>query len=119
MTLYGFFNAPLIETTSSADELSPGFVDDSMMLAISNELADCHSKLKDMMEHSGGGFDWSCTHNSPYELSKVGLMNFPCSFRDGIPADLVLHKPNLDGSVSASPIQTVTSYIPQVFGSHL
>ncbi|KIM76718.1 hypothetical protein PILCRDRAFT_28998, partial [Piloderma croceum F 1598] len=32
MMLYGFYNAPLIETASSADELSPGFIDNSMML---------------------------------------------------------------------------------------
>ena len=28
----------------------------------------------------GGGFEWSCTHNSPFELSKVTLMNFSRSF---------------------------------------
>ena len=37
-------------------------------------------------------------------------MNFSGSFRDKIPADLVLHKPNLDGSISASFIQTIMSY---------
>jgi hypothetical protein len=44
-------NTPLIETASSDDELSPGFIDNSMMLAISDTLADCHSKLKNMMAH--------------------------------------------------------------------
>ena len=43
----------------SSDELSPGFVDDSMMLAIGDTMEQCHMKLKDMMECPGGGFDWS------------------------------------------------------------
>ena len=96
MTLYGFFNAPLIEMACSDDELSPGFVDDSMMLAIGNALVDCHSKLKDMMERQDSGFDWSLTHNSPFKLSKIRLMNFPRSHRDTIPGNLVLNKTNHD-----------------------
>ena len=110
MLYYVFYNAPLIEIASGSSELSPGFVDDSMMLAIGDSLAICHTTLKNMTECPSSGFDWSHTHNSPYELSKVGLMNFPCSFRDQIRTDLTLHKPNLDGLGSASTIQTVTSY---------
>ena len=29
-----------------------------------------------MMERAGGGFDWSMTHNSPFELSNLALVNF-------------------------------------------
>jgi hypothetical protein len=32
------------------NKLSPGFIDDSMVLAIGDSLAQCHEKLKDMME---------------------------------------------------------------------
>jgi ribonuclease HI len=66
--------------------------------------------LKDMMERPKGGFDWSLTHNSPYELSKTALMNFPRSYRDIIPGALSLDKPNLDGSVTTSLTYPVTSY---------
>jgi len=69
------------------------------MLAIGNNLAECHEKLKDMMERPEGGFKWSHTHNSPCKISKIVLMNFPCLHRDTTPSDLVLNKPNLDGSV--------------------
>src|ERR1700683_3735695 len=110
MSLYGFYNEPLIETASSLDELSPGFVDDSMMLAIGDLLAECHAKLKDMMERPNGGFDWSTTHNSPFELTKTALMNFPRSHRDIPPGDLVLDKTNPDGSVSSHSISAVSSY---------
>ena len=55
MNYYAFYNAPLIETAVGNDKLSPGFVDDSMVLAIGNTLAECHIKLKDMMERPGAG----------------------------------------------------------------
>jgi len=110
MSHFGFYNAPLIETASSDDELSPGFVYDSMMLAIGDMLEECHVKLKDMMERPGGGFEWSLTHNSPFELSKMALMNFPRSYRDAIPGPLSLDRPNLDGSITTSLTHPVLSY---------
>jgi hypothetical protein len=110
MNYYGFYNAPLIEIAASDDELSPGFVDNSMMLAISDTLEQCHEKLKDMMEHPNGGFDWSLSHNSPFELSKTALMNFPRSFRDPIPGALSLSKPNADRSVLTSLTHPVSLY---------
>jgi hypothetical protein len=110
MNYYGFYNAPLIEIAASDDELSLGFVDDSMMLAISDTLEQCHEKLKDMMEHPNGGFDWSLLHNSSFELSKIALMNFPRSFRDPIPGVLSLSKPNADGSISTSLTHPISSY---------
>jgi hypothetical protein len=110
MLYYSFYNAPLLETASGQDELSPGFVDDSMMLAVGKDLAECHGKLKDMMERPQGGFEWSRTHNSPFEISKIALMNFPRSYRDAVPGDLVLDKPNQDGTVSTSAVKAVNSY---------
>ena len=107
MNYYSFYNTPLIDTAAGNDELSPGFVDDSMMLAIGDTLAQCHDKLKDMMEQPGGGFSWSLMHNSPFELTKTALMNFPRSYRDIIPGALRLDKPNADGSVSTSLTQPV------------
>jgi len=110
MLYYGFYNTPLLETAKGHDELSPGFIDDSMMLVIGNNLKECHEKLKDMMESPGGGFEWSHTHNSPFEISKIVLMNFPHSYRDETPGDLILNKPNSDGMVSFNSIRAVNSY---------
>jgi hypothetical protein len=53
MSHYSFYNAPLIETTFSKDKLSPGYMDNSMMLAIGDLLMQCHKRLKDMMEYPG------------------------------------------------------------------
>ena len=110
MLLYGPYNAPLIDIAASPDELTPGFVDDSMMLAVGNSLNECHNRLKDMMERPGGGFDWSTTHNSPFEMSKVGLMNFPRTPRDNPPGDLILNKANPDGSITTSTVSALSSY---------
>ena len=54
MNYYSFYNAPLIEIAAGDDKLSPGFIDDSMVLAISNSLEQCHGMLKDMMERPMG-----------------------------------------------------------------
>ena len=107
---YGSYNVPLIEVAKPSDELSPSYIDDSMMLAVGENFADCYAKLKDMMERPGGGFDWSNTHNSPYKLSKITLMNFHRSHGEAPPANLILDKPDLDGTVSTSLIAAVNSY---------
>ena len=73
-------------------------------------MEDCHSKLKDMMERPGGGFEWSYTHNSPFELSKTELMNFPRSYRDHVPGSLSLDKPNADDTITTSVTLPVLSY---------
>jgi hypothetical protein len=59
MFYYSFYNAPLIDTAQLADVLSPGFVNDYMMLVMGPTLAACHAKLKDMMECPNGEFEWS------------------------------------------------------------
>jgi len=46
MLFYSFYNAPLLETAKGHDKLSPGFVDDSMMLVVGNNLAECHESSK-------------------------------------------------------------------------
>lgn len=102
MLYYSFYNVLLIEIAFSNNKLSLGFVDDTMILAIGDSIGQCHGKLKDMMERLGGGFEWSYTHNSPFELWKTVLMNFPRSHRDPIPAGLILDKPNEDGTISSN-----------------
>ena len=80
------------------------------MLAISNMLAQHHTKLKEIMEKPGGNFERSFTHNSPFELSKTALMNLPRSYRDPILGSLSLDKPNLAGLTTNSLMALVSSY---------
>jgi ribonuclease HI len=110
MGLYSFYNAPLIETAANKNETAMGFVDDSMFLAIGDTLEEAHDTIRDMMERPKGGFSWSTSHNSPFELSKLALLNFPRSNNDITPTDLILTRINQDGSVTTQTINTVTSY---------
>lgn len=62
------------------------------------------------MEQRNSGFDWSKTHNSPFESNKLALMNFPRSYRDPSPADLVLSKPGLNGTPIQLSVKTASQY---------
>jgi len=110
MVYYTFYNASLINTAKNKNETSIGFVDDTMFLAVADSLQEAHNIIKDMMERLDGGFDWSTTHNSPFELSKLALMNFPRSLQEILPTDLELTRHNTDGSTTNQTINTVSSY---------
>ena len=119
--LYTFYNAPLVETALYKHESSYGFIDNCLYLAIADTLPETHSAVKDMMERQGSGFTWSTSHNSPFELSKLALMNFPHSHRDVAPLDLILTHTNSDGSITNQSIDTVSTYkyLSVVFDSQL
>ena len=51
-------------------------MDDVTLLATGPMFEETHWKLKDMMERADGTFEWSESHNSPFELTKLALMNF-------------------------------------------
>lgn len=123
MIFYSFYNAPLILTakTTGKSETSPGFVDDSMFLAVAKTLAECHTIIADMVHRPGGGFDWSQSHNSPFELSKLALLNFPRSHHDPIPPELILMRQSPDGSITHQTVETVATYkyLGVVFDSKL
>ena len=54
------------------------FVDDAAYLGTGNSTKDAHDTIRNMMERSGGAFEWPKSHNSPFELSKlIILINFP------------------------------------------
>ncbi|KNZ81325.1 hypothetical protein J132_02015 [Termitomyces sp. J132] len=61
MIFYALYNAPLLLTVhpNSASEISIGFVNDTMFLAIAQSLKEAHRILVDMMEHAQGSFNWS------------------------------------------------------------
>lgn len=123
MIYYAFYNVPLLLTAhpNSATEASVGFVDDAMFLAIASTLAEAHKMVTNMMSCANGGFDWSISHNSPFELTKLALMNFPRSPADVAPSDLTLACHNPDGSTSMQTVTTVLTYkyLGVIFDSRL
>ena len=73
MIFYAFYNAGLLEISppEARDEKQFGFVDDVALLATGNNFTDTYEKLTDMMTRPSGAFDWSQTHNSQFELTKL------------------------------------------------
>ena len=78
MTPYVFYNCPLIEIVKlpSKKKLVLGFINDVRLLAIGHDFTETHHTLKEMMERPGRAFEWSWTHNSPFELSKLAIVDF-------------------------------------------
>jgi hypothetical protein len=76
MALYQFYNADIINTPKSPSEAAEAFVDDALLITTAKTFAKVHGKLHDMMTRSGGIIEWSTTHNSPLEYSKLALIDF-------------------------------------------
>ena len=77
MLFYAFYNAPLFDLPLTSSQIPSGFVDNAAYLGIGDSIAEAHRAIRDMMERPNGAFDWSHSHNSPFELSKLILINFP------------------------------------------
>lgn len=110
MFLYTYYNTDLIDIARAKQELSTGFVDDCTFVATVDTLVKTHIILRDMMERSGGGLKWSQHHNSPFEISKLVVMDFPGTHQDITPPPLCITKTNLDGSTSSFIITKVNTY---------
>ncbi|PPQ85868.1 hypothetical protein CVT24_006388, partial [Panaeolus cyanescens] len=76
MVLYVIYNADLLEIPKDNSEDAIGYVDDAIFIAIADTFTETVQKLQDMMMRPGGGCDWSTTHNSKFEMSKVAIMHF-------------------------------------------
>jgi hypothetical protein len=112
MLFYSFYNAPLFDFPSLPQEVPSGFVDDTAYLGIGNTIHDAHNIIRDMMHWPSGAFDWSTSHNSPFELSKLVLINFPRHKandpRAALP--LILSKPNQNAPPTLQTIQPASSH---------
>lgn len=80
------------------------------LIAISPSLDKNRLILKDMMERNAGGFDWSVSRNSPFELTKLALLDFPRSSRNTATMQLTLIRTNPDRSTTSQIVQPVTTY---------
>lgn len=80
--LYIIYNSNLVEVAKTRKgrellkELTLAFVDDTAFIAIAKDFKTAHSILQDMLERTGGGFEWSRDHNSCFKTSKFALMDF-------------------------------------------
>jgi len=76
MALYQYYNADLLKIPSNKDKDAMAFMDDSFMLAIADTFKEAHKILADMMGREGGIAEWTITHNSLLEYSKLALIDF-------------------------------------------
>jgi len=74
--LLQYYNADLLDIPKHPDEDAVAYVDDTFMLASGKDFPSAHRKLAAMMGRAGGVEDWSKTHSSPLEYSKLALINF-------------------------------------------
>jgi len=106
MIYYAFYNAGLLELSppGSKDEEQFGFVDDVALFAAGDSFTETHEMLADMMGRPGGAFDWSESHNSPFELSKFALMDFsPGAYKE---STLIISHPRTNKSITVKSAQS-------------
>jgi len=76
MVLYQYYNADLLDILKCAEEDAVAYMDNAFMLASGKDFQSAHCKLAAMMGRAGGVEEWSKTHSSPLEYSKLALINF-------------------------------------------
>ena len=76
MVLYQYYNADLLDIPEASSESAIAYVDDALILATAKNFEDTYHILYAMMTKDEDVYDWSKTHNSPLEHSKLALINF-------------------------------------------
>ena len=89
MVLYQYYNADLLDIPRGKYKDALAYVDDTIMVATAETFTEAHTMLADMMEREGGVSDWSRTHNSPLEYTKLALIDF--AHRSSSKARTALH----------------------------
>jgi Reverse transcriptase (RNA-dependent DNA polymerase) len=112
MIFYAFYIAPLLEVAKNdRQESAIGFVDDSTLLARGATFEETHRILKDMMERVNGCFDWSRSHNSQFELSKLAIMDFTHSQEKKADSlDLELSRKDENGNIATTIVKRTEVY---------
>ena len=112
MVLYQFYNADLLDIPTLASESAIAYVDDALILATAKDFTATHQMLTDMMTREEGVYDWSRTHNSPLEHSKLALIDFAHRNNNKDRPDLTLPSIMLPPSHS-------TKYLGIIIDQHL
>jgi hypothetical protein len=76
MTLYQYYNADILEIPNSPQESAEAYVDNTILIATAKTFKEAHEILAEMMTRSGGMVEWSKSHNSSIEYSKLALIDF-------------------------------------------
>ena len=76
MVLYQYYNTNLVEIPHKKGKAAMAYVNDMIMITSAKSFPEAHNKLANMMARKGGVTEWSTSHNSPLEHSKLALLDF-------------------------------------------
>jgi hypothetical protein len=76
MALYQYYNADILDIPNSPHESAEAYVDDAILIATAKTFTEAHESLIDMMQRQNGMIEWSKSHNSSIEYSKLALIDF-------------------------------------------
>ena len=76
MVLYQYYNVDILNIPTQPEESAIAYVDNVLIMASAKNFTLTHEILANMMTREGGVNEWSMTHNSPLELSKLALIDF-------------------------------------------
>ena len=76
MILYQFYNVDMLDIPKDKSEDAMAFVDDTLLMATAENFTETHRTLAHMMGRAGGVSEWSKTHNSHLEYTKLALIDF-------------------------------------------
>ena len=112
MVLYQFYNADILDIPQQTNEAAIAYVDDALIMATAKDFDATHRILADMMSRAEGIYDWSRTHNSPLEHSKLALIDFAHSKN-------AKDRPQLTLRDSTIQPTTSTKYLGIIVDQHL
>ena len=76
VVLYNIYHSGLTSIPSNSREDATGYIDDATLYAEGQSFEETNDILKGMMERPDGALNWSHTHASPFETSKLAVMHF-------------------------------------------
>lgn len=79
VVLYNIYHSGLTKTPKNKREDATGYVDDATLYAEGANFEETNRILKDMMERENGALQWSRSHASPFETTKLAVMHFSAS----------------------------------------
>lgn len=112
MVLYQFYNADILDIPFCKNKVLIAYVNNALILAMGKDFYKIYDMLVDMMTREGSIYNWTLTHNSPIEHSKLALIDFAHPRKDVTRPDLKLP------SITISPIES-TRYLEIILDQHL
>ena len=110
--LYQYYNADILEIPNRPQEAAEAYVDNTILTATTKTFEEAHEILEEMMTRIGEMVEWSKSHNSSIEYSKLALIDF------AHPGVKKPHPPLILPSITIKPTQSA-KYLSIVLDQNL